>query len=848
MQHKLKNIILIITFIWLGFIAIIAQTLCFRELMVIFFGNELCLGIIFTAWLLGITLGAFFASFIIDKIKSSTSLLTALLLLIIFILPFQVYSIRLIRLIINIPIGQHIPFFETVYMSFITVMPFSIIIGIAFPVACKIYALLKGKIADAALQISWVYIWEAIGSLIGGVLFTFYLVEHYSVFGIILASNFISVTIAFLVYCQFERSELLAIIPSMTRGYLTASARKTISLIIFLILVASNLIITLKFTASIENKSILKRWQSLAGENMALVKSTNSKYANIAIGSLNEQYSLFENGKYVSSFPDDYTYAPLAHLFLTQHPQPQDVLLIGGGIEGIIKEMLNHPIKTLDYVQLDPKIIEIESKYLLADDMRLLRADKRLQIHYIDGRLFIKTHPAKFDIIIINLPDPSTAMINRFYTIDFFNEAKLRLNKGGVMITRVSSAVNYFSETVGNYTGSVYDTLTSVFKYVLVTPGTDAYFFASDEPDTVTFNISTLDQRYRSIDIESRYFISPASFEMMLREWDIKFTQQALAKQRKHYLNTDLQPITYFFNLILWDKITRKNSSATTFLQMLSGIKFHWIIVLLFILFIVRLIYLKITSPVRSEPGQRNEAMREFRDRTQDASNGVKTHQCSATAQPAQASLQKSNSLISIFIIGLSGLSLELISIIIFQNVYGYLYQYIGFMVALFMAGLAVGGYLSNIYNEVKPDRIVAAGFSLRNLRTLKGAATPFKQMIIIHFLIFMIPIFISYILPLCSLYIIIFILIVFIGMITGMAYPVISRIYLKSGAETGKTAGLIDSFDHLGACLGAILIGVFFIPIFGINNTCIFIALINFGAVFLLLPCAIGRSASGGY
>ncbi|MFH0888424.1 MAG: fused MFS/spermidine synthase [Planctomycetota bacterium] len=773
----MQNIILIITFIWLGFIAIIAQTLCFRELMVIFFGNELCLGIIFTAWLLGITLGAFLASFIADKIKSSASLLTALLLLIVFILPFQVYFIRLIRLIINIPIGQHIPFFETVYMSFITVMPFSIIIGIAFPVACKIYALLKGKIADTASQISWVYIWEAIGSLIGGVLFTFYLVEHYSVFEIILASNFISLTIAFLVY-------------SVT------SARKTISLIIFLILVASNLIITLKFTASIENQSILKRWQSLAGENMALVKSTDSKYANIAIGSLNEQYSLFENGKYVSSFPDDYTYVPLAHLFLTQHPQPRDILLIGGGIEGLIKEMLNYPLKNLHYVQLDPKIIEIESEYLPSDDMKLLRADKRLQIHYIDGKLFIKTHPAKFDIIIINLPDPSTAIINRFYTIDFFKEAKLHLNKGGVIITRVSSAVNYFSETVGNYTGSVYDTLTSVFKYVLVTPGTDAYFFASDEPDTVTFNISTLDRRYRSIDIESKYFISPASFEMMLREWDIKFTRQALLKQRKHYFNTDLHPITYFFNLILWDKITRKNSSAKTFIQILSGIRFHWIIILLLVLFIVRLIHLKIT--------QSRWAIQETTTGSRQFLSG-----------PAQTSLQKSNSLISIFIIGLSGLSLELISIIIFQNVYGYLYQYIGFMVALFMAGLAVGGYLSNIYiKQKRPDL--------------------FRAMIIIHFVIFMIPIFISYPALACKGWVI-FILIVFIGMITGMAYPVISRIYLKSGAETGKTAGLIDSFDHLGACLGAMLIGVFFIPIFGINNTCMFIALINLLVIILI-------------
>jgi spermidine synthase len=772
MQNNLKNIILIITFIWLGFIAIIVQTLCFRELIVVFFGNELCLGIIFAAWLLGITLGALIASFITDRIRLPTPLITILLLLISLFLPFQIYFIRLIRLIINIPIGQHTSFFETVYMSFITVMPFSILIGIAFPVACKIYGLINEQSngAATALDIGWVYIWEAIGSLMGGILFTFYLAGHYPVFKIILISNFISLIIALLVA-------------------LTAQIRRTIYLIIPIGLIIFNLMITLTSASIIENKSILKRWQSLAGENMALGRSTDSKYANIAIGSLNEQYSLFENGKYVSSFPDDYTYAPLAHLFMTQHLKPQEILLIGGGIEGLIKEMLNYPLKHLHYVQLDPKIIEIESKYLPADDLRLLNADKRLQVHYIDGRMFIKTHPDKFDMIIINLPDPSTAMINRFYTIDFFKEAKLRLNKGGVIITRVSSAVNYFSEAVGNYIGSVYDAITSVFKYVLVTPGTDAYFFASDEPNTVTFNINTLDQRYHASGIESKYFISPVWFETILPEWHIKLTRQALAKQRTHYLNTDLRPVTYFFNLILWDKITRESSSATTFLQIIAEIKFYWIIIALAVLFDLWFIYLKITKP-------------------------------------AHAAIQKSNSLISIFVIGFSGLSLELISIIIFQNVYGYLYQYIGFMVALFMAGLAVGGYISNqyikrtIYEE--PDK------SIRMPRV----------MVVIHFLVFIISIFMLYVLPLwiqhSSSYIIIFLLIILVGITTGMAYPVISLIYLQSGAKIGKIAGLIDSVDHLGACLGAMLIGVFFIPIFGMNNTCGFIAFLNLLVIIL--------------
>ena len=188
----MNKIILVITFIWLGFIALIAQTIALRELLVVFFGNELCLGIIFTAWLLGITAGAFIASFITDRIKSSVSIPIAILLLITIILPLQVYLIRISRLMLDIPLGQHIPFLETLYMSFLLVVPFSILIGIAFPVACKIYA----DKDDSAQSIGKVYVWEALGSLLAGILFTFYIVELFTVSAIVILCSTLTLVIA----------------------------------------------------------------------------------------------------------------------------------------------------------------------------------------------------------------------------------------------------------------------------------------------------------------------------------------------------------------------------------------------------------------------------------------------------------------------------------------------------------------------------------------------------------------------------------------------------------------------------------------------------------------------------
>ncbi|MBI5779311.1 MAG: fused MFS/spermidine synthase [Planctomycetes bacterium] len=766
-----KDIILIITFVWLGFIALIAQTIALRELLVVFFGNELCLGIIFTAWLLGITLGAFIASFITDRIKSSVSILIAILLLITIILPFQIYLIRISRLMLDIPLGQHIPFSQTLYMSFLLVVPFSILIGIAFPVACKIYA----EKNDSAQSIGNVYVWEALGSLLAGILFTFWLVERFTAFEIILISNGITLLLA------------ITLIP------------KTIVRLASIALIIGYVIIALKFTASFENQSIQKRWEVTYGKEIQLVKSTNSKYGNIAMGELQNQYSLVENGKYVSSFPDEYTHAPLAHLLMTQHPKPNNVVLIGGGIEGTIKEMLKYPIESLDYIQLDPKIIKTVKEYLPAEDRKPLETDKRLRIHYADGRQFIKYNYTStlYDLIIISLPDPSTATINRFYTTDFFKEAKQCLSKSGVLVTRCSSAVNYFGEDVGNYTGSVYDSLASVFKQVLVTPGTEAYFFATDAPDTITFDIKTLDNRYCASGVESKYFVSPASFEIMLPESQIKLTQEALAKRKTHYLNTDLKPITYFFNLVLWDTMTDQSG---TFFKTLAGIKFWWIIGA--ILFIAAIWF----------------GMSFLRK---------------------QESRQRTNALLSMFIIGLSGLSLELILLLAFQNIYGYLYQYIGFMIALFMAGLALGAIISN--------------------RLLRQKTSILHRYWMIHIAITLLSLGLVYLMALLEITLPVFFISSFIiisGTLTGMAYPILSKTYIQSsvhpvrktcsndenykchsqndmnefsnGASVGQTAGMIDAFDHLGACLGALFTGVLLIPLFGIAQTCLLIALLN--------------------
>ena len=58
-----------------------------------------------------------------------------------------------------------------------------------------------------------------------------------------------------------------------------------------------------------------------------------------------------------------------------------------------------------------------------------------------------------------------------------------------------------------------------------------------------------------------------------------------------------------------------------------------------------------------------------------------------------------------------------------------------------------------------------------------------------------------------------------------GLEFPIAGKLYLMRKGELGTTAGTIDSADHAGAFIGALLTGVLFVPLFGISGSCIIIA-----------------------
>jgi spermidine synthase len=170
------------------------------------------------------------------------------------------------------------------------------------------------------------------------------------------------------------------------------------------------------------------------------------------------------NDQIQSSLNDEWIYhEALVHPIMITHPHPSNVLVIGGGEGGVIREVLRHnTVRQIKMVEISKDVIEVAKKYLKEIHQDSFYNSK-VRVVIDDGRNYIIKQPAnKFDCIIIDATDPSPKGISAgLYTKEFYEIVKEKLRTEGLMVTQATSPL-YNSRV---YT-SIYKTISSVFPIV----------------------------------------------------------------------------------------------------------------------------------------------------------------------------------------------------------------------------------------------------------------------------------------------------------------------------------------------------------------------------------------------
>lgn len=135
---------------------------------------------------------------------------------------------------------------------------------------------------------------------------------------------------------------------------------------------------------------------------------------------------------------DEFIYHEMiTHVPMAVHPNVRDVLVIGAGDGGVIRELARYDsIQSIDLVEIDELVVEVCKKYLPKTACRL--DDPRVHAHYEDGVRFIRSCENQYDLIIVDSTDPFGPGEGLF-TKEFYGSCYKALREDGVMVNQHES-------------------------------------------------------------------------------------------------------------------------------------------------------------------------------------------------------------------------------------------------------------------------------------------------------------------------------------------------------------------------------------------------------------------------
>ena len=173
-----------------------------------------------------------------------------------------------------------------------------------------------------------------------------------------------------------------------------------------------------------------------------VIFSKQSKYQKLVITEQGKDLRLFLNGNLQFSSLDEYRYhEPLVHLPASHSRVLERALVIGGGDGLAARELLKYPsLNEIVLVDLDSEVTALGLEFTKLRDLNKQALDNpKVKVHNADAWRWLEEQGDLFDVIIIDLPDPSNVDIARLYTTEFYKKIARRLSVDGIMITQASS-------------------------------------------------------------------------------------------------------------------------------------------------------------------------------------------------------------------------------------------------------------------------------------------------------------------------------------------------------------------------------------------------------------------------
>lgn len=737
----------------------VLQTLMIRELLVSFSGNELTIGLILGSWLLLEALGSGLAGRMARRISphpASYAWLQVVLSLL--LLPSLLAALHARTLLGTVP-GEAIPPPSAFLPSLLVLAPLGLVDGTMFTAACRIRLVSENERAETPA--GHVYALEAAGSIVGGIALTYLLLPLLSSTHILLLVAVLNLASAFSLFVTASPRRIAG---GLAAGLLTAAA----------------LVALLTPLATALHRGITTaRW---APYNLAY--EGNSIYGNVAVIEEYGQITVFANGSPVLTAPDPdaATIELLVHLpALFLQETPRNVLVVGGGAGGVLHELLRYPLEQVDYAELDPLLIQAVRAVpteLTTEEL----SDPRLRLAIEDGRLFVRrrllqrTADAGYDMIVLNLPYPSTLVLNRLYTGDFFASVRPLLAPQGILVVPSPPARTYMGPAARDLLACYARTLETVYPHVRAIAGDELTLWLASAQNPLDLQAEELVRRWQAGGMGTD-LIGENYLTYLLDEDAASAFEAGLAQGPVVETNRDGHPAGLRYGLAYESAIL--SPELEPFFRTVGRLRWGHIAAGLGLLSLSGLLLVR-----------RREAV-----------------------VP-----------VAIVTTGVAGMSADLLVIFAFQVLYGYVYQQVGLLITAFMAGASAGGWIMT----AQAGRLRQPWRTLTLLETAvtltcTGLAGVFALLLrgstptspLQHGLLLATN--------------------AVAGALVGLEFPLAHRILTGTGGNPSRAAGLLYAYDLAGATVGAVAVSTVLLPVLGLVETALLVALLKAGSLLLV-------------
>jgi len=467
--------------------------------------------------------------------------------------------------------------------ALVALVPACALGGLAFAFAAR------ASTDDSASDGTMIYVAEALGAVVAGLLFYFVLAER-------LASAWLFV---------------LAAAPCLAAGFrLLLPGRRAVAVAAVLVDLALGALVAPSMTAALAAARF-------RGEHVVAMQP--SRYGLLAVTARGEQRALYHDGVLVFTSEDEVAAEESVHLPLLLH-QPEQ----------------------LDYVEIDPGMIALARRFADAETRAAL-ADGRVHAIAGDGRRLLRERPGYYDVILIHLPIPQSALLARFFSEECFRDARRALASGGVLSLVTPGSDAYLDGGARQRHGQIMATLKMAFSGVGVSPGAQTILWASN--GDIAAQPGVLGNRLKERGLHLRQ-VTPAWLFDRLLPLNIEEYRRAIATVSS-VENRDFHPAVYLFGLL--ENLQRVSPGlARAALTFALAAWAPWLVALVVLAGAGLVVLLR---RHRRAPG------------------------------------------FAAAVAGATGMGLQLVLLLAYQALQGHLYHALGGFLALFMAGLAAGAW-----------------------------------------------------------------------------------------------------------------------------------------------------------